>query len=381
MKVLYHHRTLADGAEGIHIAEMVEAFHELGHHVQMAAAVKPSAVRGQGHAGLLSRVRRALPEWLFEVAAVGYSVVDAFTFFRRLRRVRPDFVYKRHALNDFGVALASRLAGVPLVLEVNCPYASPRHREFERVHLVGVVRWTERLALRTATLVLPVSSPLRDYLLTVGADPSVTKTTPNGANAERFFPVDVAQRAHVRRHLGLEGLVIGWVGILRAWHGMDLLVEALAAVPNATLMVIGDGPERRHLEELADRRGVTARLRIVGRVPNDEMRWYLSAVDVAIASADRTGYASPMKILEYMAMGLPTIAPRIPNIEDLISHGDDGLLFEPGNAVDLAHSIQQIAADAEFGFQLGRAARKKVETERNWRAIAGSVVEYLEKSR
>src|SRR5213595_2583863 len=124
MKILYQHRTLADGAEGIHIAEMVEAFEAMGHQVVMHALAK-APKRGQGQAGLLSQIKSWLPRPLLEIATLAFNVVEYIGFKRVLRRERPDLVYKRHAIYDVGIVLAARQAGVPLVLEVNCPYSSP----------------------------------------------------------------------------------------------------------------------------------------------------------------------------------------------------------------------------------------------------------------
>ena len=377
MTIVYHHRTFADGAEGIHIAEMVDAFQALGHTVKMVSIARPRG-RGEGHEGVLTRVRRRLPAWLFELAAVGYSIVDMATFAIFLRRERPDFVYKRHALNDFGVLAAARLCGVPTVLEVNCPYSSPKHREFEHVQLARIARLSERYALRLATLVITVSTPLRDYLVEVGSRPADTLTVPNGANPVRFAPPVHTVRAAIRQELRLTGPVVGWVGILRRWHGLDLLVEAATQVPDATFLIIGDGPDREPLESMIANLGLQGRVILTGRVASDAMSRYLAAVDVAVASADRTGYASPMKILEYMAMALPTVAPRSRNIEDIVRDGQEGLLFTPGDSADLGRAIRQLISSPEIAVRMGQTARRTVEEARNWKAIARHVLDELE---
>src|SRR5262245_14966448 len=123
MRILYHHRTLADGAEGIHIHEMIEAFRALGHTVDVKALAKPTA-RGAGHRGVLATIRSWLPQFLYELALLAYNLREYWQFRQRLRLERPAFVYKRHALLDVGAVLAAQAEHVPLVLEVNRPYSA-----------------------------------------------------------------------------------------------------------------------------------------------------------------------------------------------------------------------------------------------------------------
>jgi len=104
---------------------------------------------------------------------------------------------------------------------------------------------------------------------------------------------------------------------------------------------------------------------------------YIAALDVAVASDDRTGFASPMKILEYMAMAKPVVAPRMPNIEDLIRDGEDGVLFTPGDSHELMSTLRRLQDDRALRERLGTAARAKIERERNWQTNARGVVAAL----
>ena len=172
-----------------------------------------------------------------------------------------------------------------------------------------------------------------------------------------------------------EGLTIGWAGVVREWHGLELLLDALAGAPEATLLIIGDGPGRGAFEVLAADRGVRDRIHVTGRVPHERMADYLQMVDIAVVADERTGIASPMKLLEYMAMGLTVIAPDARNIRDLIDAGVDGVLFRQGDARDLSNAITRLAADSALRRRLGANARLKVERERNWRRNAERVLD------
>lgn len=372
MNILYHHRTLADGAEGIHIQEMADAFRRLGHRVTMVSVGGRRAGDAAGKPGVLARVRPLLPQSAFEASALLLNVSEYVSVRRRLRKREADLVYKRHALLDVGAALAAWRSRVPLVLELNTAYSSPALRRFEPVALPGLVRWFERLAVRRSTVAYAVSTPLAAYLSDLAR--RTVRVLPNGADPERFDPARISGDA-VRARYGLSGAtVIGWAGVLRRWHGVELLLEALTRVPDARLLLIGDGPERPVLERRARELGVDRRLAVTGRVAHEEMPAHLAAVDIAVAAADRTGYASPMKILEYMAMGRAVAAPCLPNIEDVLEDGRTGLLFAPDQPESMIDALTRLAGSPELRAQLGAAARRAVEERFNWTANAQAVL-------
>jgi glycosyltransferase involved in cell wall biosynthesis len=321
----------------------------------------------------LSRlVKRALPQVLFECAAAGYNLPEHLQAMRLMRSGRPDLVYARHALNDIGVLGAARDAHVPTVLEVNTLYSSDAYQVFEPLVLRRVARALERKALRLASLVVTVSTPLAGLVQALA--PGVrTLTVPNGANPEQFEPS--VDGTAIRRQYGIEAgcMVVGWSGALRAWHGLELLIEAVAQRPEVVLLVIGDGPDRPRVEAQVRRLGVGARVRFAGRVPRDRMAEHLAAIDIGVVADDLTRYASPMKLVEYMAMGKAVVAPDLANIRDVVTDGSDGLLFRPGDAGSLGAQLARLA-DAGCREGLGRAGRAKVVTERNWTEVARSIL-------
>jgi glycosyltransferase involved in cell wall biosynthesis len=229
--------------------------------------------------------------------------------------------------------------------------------------------------MRLATWRLAVSTPLArliEALAGVGAT-----VLPNGADPVRFDP-STARAATVRAQYGLDDhLVVGWTGVLREWHGLELLLDALARVPGARLLIVGDGPARAAVQAHAARLGMSERVVVTGRVAHDSVPDYVAAMDVAVVAHDRTGVASPMKLLEYMAMAKPVVAPRLDNVRDVVDHDRTGLLFTPGDVNALAAALQRLAADAPLRARLGRSARESIETARNWRRNAEQVLELL----
>ena len=370
MRILYHHRTLADGAEGVHIAAMVEAFRSLGHEVVIAHA--PGEAISHRRRRVVEAVRSAVPRGAFELASIAYNAIDYVRLRREVQRVKPDFLYVRHSRFDMAALDVAASLGVPSVLEVNALFSTLRYSQHDPIALPGLARSIEKRALRRAGVVIAVSSPLaQDVHALSGTEALVL---PNGADPGKFDR-RLADGSAIRARFELDfPLVAGWTGIIRSWHGLELLLDAVAAVPDAALLIVGDGPGRAELETRARAMGLDARLRITGRVDHAQIVHYIGAMDVAIVADERTGVASPMKLLEYMAMGRPVIVPRQPNLQDLIEDEVDGLMFEPGSASELGARLGRLASDPALRMRLGRKAREKIERERNWRAIAAEVL-------
>lgn len=376
MKILYHHRTLGDGAEAVHINEMIDAWRRLGHEVRVNALVSAApSPAGRGRGRLVERIRRALPEFMYELAQLALSAASAASFARALAEYQPDFVYKRHARYDFGPVWAARRCGIPIILEVNCVYSSPILRQFEPIRFPRLLTSVERWIFRRSTRNIAVSKPLADELLTAARGEAQVTVMPNGVNHDRFRPGGAG--AEVRRSLGLgQRQVIGFVGTLWRWHGLELLIEALTLLktPDVHLLIVGDGESRQDLAARVTALGLADRVTFVGRVPHGEVASYVGAMDVAVLPAESRAHASPMKILEYMAMARPVVAPRLASIQELITEGIEGLLFTPGDPRALAECIDRLLASPAECQAIGARGRLRVESDRNWDRNAQDVI-------
>jgi glycosyltransferase involved in cell wall biosynthesis len=374
VRILYHHRTLADGAEGIHIRSMIAAFRTLGHTVVLRGADPDGTSQARRATG---RLRAALPDWAAEVAALSLNVPELVMARRDLARVAPDLLYKRHGRYDVATLAAARRRGVPSLLEVNSLFSQGPYAAFEPLRLRALAERAERAALTSADVVVAVSTPLaRQITNLTGRQAHVL---PNGVDADAFT-LARADRARIRAKYGVtDALVAGWVGILRDWHGLDLLLDAMSTLPDdVRLLVVGDGPSRAEFERQAARRGLAARVIVTGRVPHADVRDYVAAFDLAVVPDERTGVASPMKLVEYMALERVVIAPRLENIKDLVADGDDGLLFDAGSAADLARVMRLAMSDAALRARVGRGARRRVETQHNWVQVARRALDLMD---
>lgn len=369
MNILYHHRTLGDGAEGVHVSAIVEAFRALGHNVKLTSLIGEEVAVSTPRVRMLEHIRRYMPRTLYEVMEIGYSVAGYRLLTNQIDGWKPEFLYERYMLFNLAGLMAARRLGIPLVLEVNAPLAYER-TQYERLSLKRAAQLFERSLFRSADLVLTVSTPLKDYVVQQGVPSANVFVLPNGTKAELFRPNTTA-RAAIRQRFTIpfDGVVVGFVGILRPWHGVELLLEAFSRIDHSLgavfLLVVGDGPSQTQLEQLAQSLGLANKVIFTGRIPHRQVADYLAAFDIAV-SPRATFYASPMKILEYMATGLAVIAPHMPNVQDLISDGVDGILFKAEDAHELANSLATLVRDRALRIRLGEKARAAIVDHRTW---------------
>ncbi len=393
MNILYHHRTQAEDGQAVHIRSLVRAFEGLGHAVRELALVEktgradpakgeasaPDGAEGEGHAFPWSLVGR-VPRFAREVAEYAYTVPAARRLRAAIAEARPDFIYERYAFGNAAGVKVARSEGIPLVLEVNSPMALelsrtrglsfPRHaRRFE----ASVFKGADRVAV--------VTRVLGDMLVDLGVDPARIFVTPNGVHLDQFASPD---REAARAELGIghvDGPVLGFTGYYRDWHRLDLVIDGMkddAALGEAHLVLVGMGPVEEELRDRALRQGVGERVHFAGTRPHHRIPAILPAFDVGLVPAINP-YASPLKLHEDMAAGVVPVAPDQPNLREVLTDGEDSLLFPPGDGAALNLALGRLAAEASLRETLGAAARSAVAArDLTWEANARRVVSEVE---
>jgi glycosyltransferase involved in cell wall biosynthesis len=386
MRILYHHRIRGIDGQAVHVRAMAKALAEEGHEVR-EVALEP--ILGKGRAtdpspapgGRPWRVVDRLPGPLREIAEYGSSVASWRMVRREAELFRPDFIYERHAFGNAGGVLAARGLGIPVVLEVNSPLVEELSGT-RGVAFPAVARRLEALALGGADLVVVVSEELREKVLPRAGRGGRVLAIPNAVDASAFRPPDGAGRSAARRALGLDGnggrpgFVLGFSGFVREWHRLDLVLECLARpeLADARLVVAGEGPHSPELARRAAELGVADRVVALGTRLHEEMPGILTAFDVAVL-AGSPPYASPLKLYEYLAAGLPVVAPAQENLREVLRDRENALLFAPGDAGALAGALVELRRDAALRERLGAQGRATVLDERrSWRGVARRVV-------
>ncbi|AOV16824.1 glycosyltransferase WbuB [Acidihalobacter aeolianus] len=375
MKVLYHHRIGSKDGQYVHIAEMIHALEQEGAEVVM---VGPRAVDQQsfgGESGWVSMLKRRLPQALYELLELGYSVLDYLKLRRAIREHAPDVIYERYNLYFVSGVWAHRRFGLPLLLEVNAPLLDERSR-YSGIALPSLARWSERRAWRGADRVYAVTRVLARRIAQEGVEETKLSITPNGIDPDQF--ASLPSREAAKQHLGLSGrVVLGFTGFVREWHGMDTMLDLMAAHPelNLHLLLVGDGPARAALEAQAEQLGLADRVTFTGVVERDQVPLHVMAFDVALQPAV-VPYASPLKLFEYLAAGCAVVAPASENIREILSDGINALLFDPEQPEQRTAAILQLARDEALRTRLGEAAARTIaERGLTWQANARTVLE------
>jgi glycosyltransferase involved in cell wall biosynthesis len=361
----------------VHINEVVEALRREGHVVRV---VGPGAAAGSG-AGASSALERAadwlrkmLPPAAFEMLELAYNIPAYLRLSAAARAFRPDVLYERYNLFLLAGLLLRRRRGLPMLLEINSPLAAERS-EFGRLQLKAIARRCEAALWRGADVVLPVTHVLAAQVREIRKEGGWIQVAPNGADPCRWPDPDTAAVARQRLGLDAGAVVLGFVGFVRAWHGLDWGVEALADLPdNVHLVVVGDGPACAPLQARAEALGVHGRVHLLGRVPHDQVGAHMRGFDIALQTAS-TPYASPLKLFEYMALGRAIIAPDQANIREVLTHGQNALLFKAGREEAFRMALRRLCLDAGLRERLGQNARRTLdETPYTWANNATRIV-------
>ena len=277
-----------------------------------------------------------------------------------------DLVYERYALWGRTAMAWARTHGVAAVLEVNSPLPDEQARHRALVDRDGATM-VARSATADAGVVVCVSQSVADWVRSLGgADPTSVHVIPNGVDTRRFTPMEVRP--------GSPAFTIGFVGTLKPWHGVEDLVLATRLVrrhdPACRLLVVGDGPERQRLVELAARHGLSGAVEFTGAADPNDVPHHLARMDVAVAPYPPTEdfYFSPLKIYEYLAAGLAVVTSDVGTLPDLMGGPGQpiGVLYRAGSVVDLARTLLDLRHDPILRADLGRRGRRAMVDGHDW---------------
>ena len=244
-----------------------------------------------------------------------------------------------------------------------------------------VARTIRNLCARHASRIIVVSNVLKRFVLKhwKGVTEEKIIVLPNAADVEQLCLT--SDHDGIRQALGLQdAFVVGFLGTFQVWYGIESLIDAFPAVlqrvPNARLLLVGDGHIRRQLEHRVCDLGLEGTVQFTGYIPHNEVSRYLSIFDVAVAPFRDIGIdfcGSPIKLFEYMAAGRPIVASRIGQIPEVVEDGRTALLVEPGHIDQLAGAIVRLAKDPILRKRLGEAARREGQ-KYSWDAYAERLV-------
>lgn len=248
---------------------------------------------------------------------------------------------------------------------------------------VPAIEAEERRAARNAAGLVTVSRAHYDEAPTLYGYQGPRWLIQNAVDLSLFDPGE-ARRATPGKFV--------YMGALDRWKGLELALAALARVPQARLSIIGGvvGSEAwNHLLDLAKRLEISERVQFHGPVPQPGLRPHLASATAGVLplSANYTlaaRYNCPLKLLEYMAAGLPVVASDLPSVRELVANDREALLTPDGDVTALAGALDRLCADEALGARLGAAARAAAE-QHTWltrgEQILSACGEVLQRSR
>jgi glycosyltransferase involved in cell wall biosynthesis len=306
-------------------------------HLVRAAVAGPALVRRALYLG--AAVGRALSSPRPDIVLTRDLGVAA-ALLRVPRGARPPLVYESHGYAPVVSAL------LPVLLSAAPAASTAKTRRLER---------RERLVWQRADGYVTITRALaRELESRLGPRP-VVSVVADGATIDR------------ERTFDWEGpgrpTWVTYAGHLYPWKGADVVIEAIAALPDTHARIVGGHPGEGDLERLrahAARAGVEARVELTGLVPPVEVRRWLQASDVLVlpnrATAVSASYTSPLKLFEYLAAGRPIVASNLPALAEVLRHEENALLVEPDQPQALAAAITRVSTDRALAVRLARRA-------------------------
>ena len=376
----------------VHVREMIEALARGGHSVVLAAQTlqksmweKPaplsaSVIHVKPAAETLSVVRaikdfnsrleqeNSLPS---DVRRIAYNRDLEAELLRRFESDPPDLIYERASLLGIAGGLVAKAFRRPLIIELNAPLATEQSA-YRDTLLPGIALGAERALLDRADAVFVVSQTLRTHVEELGIAADKIHVVPNGVDPQRFYPA--APDPQLKDKLGLKNSkVIGFVGGLRPWHGVEILPELLQALapayPDLKLVFVGTGPLERDLKIKFAEKKLSDHVLFLGATPHDEVAAVIRQFDLALApypEHSHSFYFSPLKIFEYLASGVATVAADIGQISELVKHGETGLLYKAGDLSGLIHGCRTLLDDATLRQRIGKAGAQLIRQNYTW---------------
>ena len=351
----------------VHVRAVAEGLAAIGHDVHVFVSPGAGGILPAGRA-----TWSALPPPLGDRRLRLFRARRLSTY---ARAIKPDVVIERYYNFGGEGILAARGTGALAVLEVNAPAVDrpgSTKARLDRLLLVEPMRrWREWQCNHAQLIVAPSPRMIPAH---VAADRILL--TEWGADTDRFKPRGEGPAPAPFPRTDADTVAV-FAGAFRAWHGAIHLVEAIRRLrlrgrSDIKAVLIGAGPELARVRLAAEGlEGVT----FTGALPHETLPSFLSAADVGVApfdvskhpSLDYDFHWSPLKIFEYMASGLPVVAPRIERLTQMVADAREGVFYDAADVDGLALALERLANPA-LRATLGRAARERAVNEYSWDA-------------
>lgn len=287
-------------------------------------------------------------------------------------------------MNGVAANAVAKALGIKSIYEVRGLWEITRisrQPEWEDSQYFTMMRNMELQAAQDADAVICITSALKEEMVVRGVPPEKISIIPNGVDVGRFVPRPANEL--LKKTLGFSGKkVIGYIGSIVDYEGLDYLIEAVAALDakgieqEFSVLIVGDGAALEGIRELSDAHGLSDRIvKFTGRVPHEEVEDYYSIIDIAPfprKSLPVTEMVSPLKPFEAMAMNKIVLSSDVAALAEIVEEGVNGHLFEKDNVEDLALQLERLLS---YGSVTSMKPREWVIQNRSWDKITETLDE------
>jgi glycosyltransferase involved in cell wall biosynthesis len=353
---------------------LIEAMRQVGHEVHAVECGSYVAVAAYRRFLSSSLPRRTVLA-VRDAGRWASSVGHARRVVRHAAEWGPDAIVETQVGFCFSGALAAQRTGLPLILD-DC---SPSCEENALgAGLPCLAHRALRRQARAASWLFASSRSIAESLRREGIPQEKIRLLPNGVDLEAFTGLD---RERTRQRLGIaDRCVIGFAGSFQVWHETRLLVAALDHLRSLAqwhLLLVGDGPARAKTLQAARELGLESRITATGEVPPGSVPELIACFDIGVLPGSND-YGHPMKLVEYAAAGVASVAPDLPPVRDVVKNLQTGLLFPTGAWMPLARRLQILLRNDGLRRRMGERARRSVTLADDWRARSSELATALE---
>jgi glycosyltransferase involved in cell wall biosynthesis len=377
----------------VHIREVIASLRKRGHSVGLIAS-SSNQPENTGQFYNLKILGDPIL-MLFGLKRQPY-VVSSILLFLYLLKILPHYhiIYAR----DYHTALLAFFPRVffkkRLVLEING--LANEEQKLKSLSIFNrftsaLIRKAEKGAIQFSDQIISVTPQIKSYLVNhFQCEAGKVEVVGNGVDTKRFHPIadkKLLVQWRERFGIGTDELVAIFVGNLARWQGVDILIrsgfELLEKKENLRLLIVGDGPLKKDLENMVLKSHLQERFIFTGMVNYEDIPFFVNISDIGVApfilNRNKSTGVSPLKIFEYMGCGKPVVTTRIDGLEFIEREGI-GRLVEPGDVGGLVSALDDLLQNKEKRTQMGEKALRIAIERFDWASKVDRIEKILEET-
>ena len=395
MKIVYYspHPNLnlsALSGSGTHMREIISGFRKQGHEVVTCIMGGEELVKTNNVSQpktFKSRVKKMVPTVVWQTIKdfqlLKFDKHAFITLEEIVTKEKPDLIYERSSyLMNSGIKV-SKKHGLKHILEVNAPFIEEKYSMEGSSLYTSKAKNFEKFKNNSTNRIITVSSALKTHLVNeYQCDPDKIIMIPNAVTLSKV-KVDKLQSERLIKELDLspDHIVLGFVGSIFPYHGVDRLIEGFEVLQNKLetmklfLLIVGDGETLPELQSYVLNNRIK-NIKFTGNVAHEDVYQYIDLMDITIM-AKSNWYGSPVKIFEYGIMKKPIIAPDTIPVRDVIIDAVDGVIVKD-DITDFTSKLENLIKNKNYRDELANSFYRKVQAEYIWSKVAVKTLDKIE---